>query len=104
MKRIIGGKIYNTDTATRIAEFSNGCYGGDFHKVEETLYRTKKGAWFLEYCGGALSKYSRSLGNNSSTGSHGLQALASDEAYAWLEERERTAAIEAHFAAHISEA
>ncbi len=52
MKAIINGKRYSTETATRVVVWSNGYYENDFHHVEETLYRTPKGAYFLHWAGG----------------------------------------------------
>ncbi len=49
MKRIINGERYDTETAE--VDWDNGYYGGDFKRCEETLSRTKKGAWFS--CGEA---------------------------------------------------
>ena len=39
MKKIIEGKVYNTETAKRVASFG---------VTHETLYHTKGGRWFLE--------------------------------------------------------
>ena len=84
MKKIINGKIYNTDTATRI--------GGDVHsnrsdfRYEDTdLYRTPKGAFFLQGEGGPYSRWSRPCGSNGQMGGHGIQALTLIEALDWCE-------------------
>lgn len=103
MKRVINGKIYNTSTATEVASFSNGFYGNDFRNMEETLYKTKKGAWFLAGEGGPMSKYSQPCGNMTG-GGKGMEVLTADEALEWLEEKEETAAIEEHFKGRIEEA
>ena len=67
MRRIIDGRMYNTETAVEICGISHSHYT-DFHHYEETLYKTPKGAFFLVGEGGPLSKYARSLGNNSRGG------------------------------------
>jgi hypothetical protein len=104
MIRIIDGKRYNTGTATEIASYYNGLGRSDFHCVEETLYRTPKGAWFLEFWGGSLSEYSRSCGPNSWCGDSGLKALSDDDAYLWLQHHNKTAALETYFADRVTDA
>ena len=47
MKKIIEGKVYDTETADCAAEWSSPHTRSDFHYCEEGLYRTKKGTWFL---------------------------------------------------------
>ena len=46
MKKIIEGRVYNTETAKLLGEFS---YSNrrDFNYFSEKLYRTKSGAYFL---------------------------------------------------------
>ena len=44
MKKIIGGKKYDAQTAEHLAYYDNGRYPNDFRWFEETLYRTAKGA------------------------------------------------------------
>ena len=43
MKKIIDGKVYNTETADSIGSYWNGYDPRDFHYEELTLYKTKKG-------------------------------------------------------------
>lgn len=45
MKRIVNGVTYNTDTSTVLGRIE---YEGDDGKVEETLYQTRGGAFFLD--------------------------------------------------------
>ena len=46
MRRIVDGKRYDTETAQKIGHESRGnC--GDFRAWSETLYKTKKGAFFI---------------------------------------------------------
>ncbi len=47
MKRIINGLRYDTETATKLADWDNGIYGNDFKACEESLYKTKNGAYFI---------------------------------------------------------
>lgn len=85
MKKIIDGKLYNTDTATRLADWDNG-EAGNFDYCEETLYRTKKGAYFLYGCGGARSSYSRDCGYGNSSGGEDISVLTEEEAKEWTME------------------
>lgn len=56
MKRIIEGRAYNTDTATRIARDDRG-HGRDGSFA--ILYQTRDGAFFLAGAGGELSEWAR---------------------------------------------
>ena len=55
MKKIINGKMYNTETAKCLSEWCNGHYG-DLTYVEETLYRKRTGEYFLYGLSGAADK------------------------------------------------
>ena len=83
MKRIIQGKVYNTDTADRIGNhvYSNP---GDFRYEDTDLFKSKKGAWFIAGEGGPLSRWSQSCGNGQRGGS-GIEAMTTAEALAWCE-------------------
>jgi hypothetical protein len=104
MKRIIDGKSYNTETAELIAEHSASCPCNDFHYFEESLYRTKKGAWFLAGSGNAMSKYSRAIDHNSRGGGDGIEVLTPEEAMEWLESHNFVDELEEHFSDKIEEA
>ena len=56
MKKIICKKEYDTETATKIKQYTNG-YFGDPAGYEETLYQTPGGLYFLYVSGGAASPY-----------------------------------------------
>jgi hypothetical protein len=93
MKRIIEGKVYDTNTAEEIESdsFSNP---SDFHYWEETLYRTEKGAFFFHGEGGPMSHYARDIGNNSTTGSERIWAVDENEAREWLSKHNVARALE----------
>lgn len=98
MKKIIDGKTYNTETATLIANWDNGCYGNDFNACEESLYVSPKGTYFLAGEGGALSKYAQSVGSNGRCGGEGMEVLSKAEALKWCEEHDVDAdTIATHF-------
>lgn len=97
MKQVIDGKVYNTETAEVVAEFSNDFGVSDFRHCEETLYRTKKGRFFLAGEGGPMSRYSKSVGDMQSGGS-GIIALTVTEAQEWCEQTDvETSVIEELF-------
>jgi hypothetical protein len=80
MKRIIDGKIYNTETATLIADISPRYESrNDFNWEDTKLYRTRKGQWFLAGEGGARSRWSHPIGNGSTAGD-GLELVQEYEA------------------------
>jgi len=103
MRRVINGKVYDTETATRV-DYYQFSGGNDFRYMREDLYVTKKGNWFIEYEGGPMSKYVVDAGNGSRCGSDGIKALTANEAYDWLEKNECTNAIEEYFSKNIEEA
>lgn len=86
MKKIIKGKVYDTDTAQEMGSWSNGGGWRDFHHVEETLYRKKTGEFFLHGEGGPATRYAVACGQNSWTGGSRIMPLAYREAKKWAEE------------------
>ena len=98
MKKVINGKLYNTETATKIAS-DNSPYGnGDFQFENTKLYKTAKGAFFLAGNGGAASRWSQSLGTGGRGAGEGMEALTPEEARTWCEANDVDADIIAeHF-------
>jgi hypothetical protein len=103
MKAIIEGKRYDTTKAELVAAWSNGYNPGDFHRADEDLYLTPKGAWFIAGEGGALSGWAERHGSGTCGGS-GIRPLSAEEARAWLEEKGETEALEKHFASEVDDA
>ncbi|MFL0250638.1 hypothetical protein ACJDT4_09420 [Clostridium neuense] len=103
MKKVIEKKVYNTETATLIAEYWNGLGEDDFMYCEEYLYRTRKGSYFLRGSGGPLTKYSES-NENQTWGISTIIPISKEEAYEWLEANDKTEAIEEYFSNDIDEA
>jgi hypothetical protein len=104
MKKIIDGKRYDTETAQELAAWSNDYSCRDFHWCCETLYKTRKGAYFVHGEGGAMSPWSRSCGDNSWSGGEGTDLLTAEDARLWLEEKGLTQALERWFADSIEDA
>lgn len=98
MKKIIDGKLYNTETATFIAEWDNGLNFTDFNYVDKTLYQTQKGNFFLQFEGGCMSHYGKHVGGNGYA-MRGLLPFTNEEAADWLEEHGFAVEYEEYFGA-----
>lgn len=84
MKKIINGKLYNTETAKLVGSTSHS-YPGNFEYWAENLYLKKTGEFFIHGIGGAMSKYSRSVDGNTFTGGEAIVPLTLKEAREWAE-------------------
>ena len=85
MKKIINGKVYDTDTAERVGSWDNGKYTNDLYYCSEDLYRKRTGEFFLYGEGGPGSKYAVSCGSNSWSGGEKIIPLTYDAAQKWAE-------------------
>lgn len=85
MKKIINGKLYDTETAKKIASCYHGESTRDFRYYSESLYRKRTGEYFLAGEGGPMSKYAKSAGQNSWTGGEAIIPLTYSEATEWAE-------------------
>ena len=85
MKKIISGKLYDTDTAKSL-----GCdYHGsprDFSYWSETLYKKRTGEFFLHGEGGPSSRYAVSLSQNTWGSGKKIIPLNYKAAQDWAEE------------------
>lgn len=86
MKKIIGGKKYDTETAKEVGKYWNGLSYSDFGHVEEILYKKKTGEFFLHGMGGANTKYSQSCGQNCWCDGSAIIPMTESEARKWAEE------------------
>ena len=84
MKKIIAGRLYDTDKAEEIAKFDNDYWKTDYHWYEETLYKTDKGNYFLYGQGGALTKYRYHCADGYTAGED-ITPLTLEEAKEWGE-------------------
>jgi hypothetical protein len=80
IRRVIDGKLYNTETAEEVCDMSSNHNRGDFHHHTTKLFRSRKGQYFVAGEGNALSRWSRPIGNNGSGGGDGLYLVTADEA------------------------
>ena len=86
MKKIINGKMYNTETAKEIGHWWNNYSCRDFNYCREFLYRKKTGEYFLYGVGGSMSKYSQLCGQNCWSGGEGITPMTELDAKIWAEE------------------
>lgn len=84
MKRIIKGKLYNTETATSIGSYQYS-YPRDFHYLREELYQKNNGEFFLSGEGGPLSKYREQVDSGGWTSGEAIIPLDVEEAKEWGE-------------------
>lgn len=84
MKKIINGRLYNTETAKKLAEFQSSRPCSDFEYFEEALYQKRTGEYFLAGRGNALSKYSKSDGDSLCSGER-ITPISYDQAQQWAE-------------------
>lgn len=86
MKKIINGRVYDTEKARELGTYANAGNWRDFSHLEETLYRKKTGEFFLHGEGGPATKYAEAEGQNSWTGGRRIMPMTYDEAREWAEE------------------
>lgn len=86
MKKIVEGKLYNTDTAKEIGSIFHGDNYGDFSHYSETLYKKRTGEYFLHGEGGPMSRYAVSVSQNSWSGGEKIIPLVYENARKWAEE------------------
>lgn len=68
MKKIINGKLYDTETAETVGSRCNGYSYNDFRRLDETLYRKRTGEFFLYGEGGPMSQYAETFGDGETSG------------------------------------
>ena len=98
MKKIINGKVYDTDTAKRKGVYNHSC-PNDFNYFSELLYLKKPVNTFCTAKVARPSKYARSAGQNSWSGGEQIIPLSYDAAKEWAEERLDADEYEAIFGA-----
>ena len=83
MKKIIDGRVCDSDKAQKIGSWHNGESG--IRMIEETLYRNKAGRYFLHGSGGANTKYARNLDNDRWGGGEKIIPMDDQAAREWAE-------------------
>lgn len=84
MKKIVKGKMYDTETATAVGSWSYG-RGRDLDRVEETLYVKKNGEFFLHGLGGPMSQYCQHIACNEWSGGEDILCVSTARAKEWME-------------------
>lgn len=95
MKKIIGGRRYDTTTAKLVGTYETG-YIGDFDWRKEQLYQKATGEFFLAGEGGAKTRWASRAIDGFSSG-EGILPLTLGEARVWAEERLTQAEVEELF-------
>ena len=86
MKKIINGKMYNTETAKELESYWNGYSERDFNYCYEVLYVKKTGEYFLACEGGPMSPYAGHYGDMRGYGEE-IIPMTEEEAKEWAEEK-----------------
>lgn len=81
MKKIINGKLYNTETAKMLADWWNGRSG--FDRADEELYLKRTGEYFLYGQGGPMSRYAKSISYSEWSGGEKITPLTEEGAKKW---------------------
>lgn len=85
MKKIINGRLYNTETAEYIGydEYGNV---GDCHWWCESLFKKRTGEFYLFCEGGAFSQYGKQLRYNEWSEGRDIMPLSIAAAKEWAED------------------
>lgn len=86
MKKIINGKLYNTDTARQVGTWSNSADCNDLSWVEESLYQKKTGEFFLHGQGGPNTRYAQQLEASQWTSGETISLISYDSARQWADD------------------
>lgn len=97
MKKHINSRIYNTETAALVGEWSND--SRDIDWCEERLYRKKTGEYFIHGEGGAMSRYAKQIEQNRWGNGGEIIPLSYERAREWAEEYLTTDEYDAEFGA-----
>lgn len=85
MKKIINGKLYDTETAKEVGLMSHGEGPCDFHYFVERLYKKRTGEYFLHGEGGSMTQYARTIGQNQWSGGEKIMPMDYQAAREWAE-------------------
>lgn len=87
MKKIINGKKYDTETATRVGYWDSDYSRNDFNWYEEILFRKRTGEYFLYGNGNAMSPYCRSVDYNTWCEGERITPMSESSAREWAENK-----------------
>ena len=86
MKKIINGKMYNTETAEEINDWENTPYNSNYIYFREYLYRKKTGEFFLYGYGNASSPYCEETADRMRSPGEKIVPISEEHAKTWVEE------------------
>ena len=106
MKKLIDGKLYDTESADLIASvYPNGTQDqSNFHFLRERLYCTESGRYFIAGVGGPKTTYSQPAASGGVTGGEDIRAVTEEQAFAWCERHNAVDVAQEHFADRIEPA
>lgn len=84
MKKIINGRVYDTEKAKKVGFYADGISYRDHAWYNETLYRKKTGEFFIYGEGGSASRYRRRIKNMWHEGDK-IVPLSYESAHTWAE-------------------
>lgn len=84
MKKVINGKLYNTETAKLLGEDSYS-HPGDLAHWSEELYQKRTGEFFIYGEGGPMSRYAQTTGQNEWSAGEQIQPMTTENARQWAE-------------------
>lgn len=84
MKKVINGKLCNTETAKLIGEYGEN-QSSSLDWIYERLFRTKSGVYFIAGEGGARSVYGEQIDYNSWSSGENIHILSEQDAREWAE-------------------
>jgi hypothetical protein len=85
MKKVIGGLIYNTETAEHLADVRCPYSHSDFNWEDTGIYKTPRGRFFLAGEGHAASRWAKSYGHSERGPGSGIEPIDEDRARSMLE-------------------
>lgn len=97
MKRIIKGKLYDTETALEIGRYDNGALPDKFDWICETLYCKRTGEFFIHGEGGARTIYASSPRPDTWASGEAIVPLTYDDAREFAQSKLTTSEYEAAF-------
>lgn len=84
MKKVINGKLCNTETAKLIGEYGEN-QSSSLDWIYERLFRTKSGVYFIAGEGGSRSVYGEQIDCNSWSSGENIHILSEQAAREWAE-------------------
>lgn len=103
MKKIINGKVYDTETAKELG-YQAWNWGNNLTQKSETLYRKKTGEYFVYGHGGPMTEYAQPSGSSNWSDGSRIMPMSYSEARKWAEDNLSAEEYEAIFGAVAEDA